>query len=173
MYFYSDLYENEKKLWRLSRKLNKERSDIKIRLVNVEDPKNEDLTEVYGINMVPIIIFLTPKGEVAARRSLPLSSSDVINEITDRINNGELPNPATEQLRARILEAFKAVTSRNDLTQLIIDQVVNDILEANSESEVYELVNSHISAINHIMRDLQEFKQSLQRFSKEQKEFIV
>lgn len=173
MYFYSDLYENEKKLSKLCRRLNEERRDLEIRLVNIEDPENEELAELYGINMVPVIIFLTPNGKVAARRCLPLSAKEVINEVAERIDKGELPNPVADQTRVKILDAFKLVTKRNDLTQLIVDQVINDILEADSESELYELMNSHISAINHTILDLQNFKQVLQRFCKKGPQFIV
>ena len=173
MYFYSDLYENEKKLSQLCRMLNKERRDIEIRLVNIEDPENEEMAELYGINMVPVIIFLTPNGKVAARRCLPLSAKEVINEIAEKISKGELPNPVAEQMRVKILNAFKSITKRNELTQLIVDQVINDILEADSESELYELINSHVSAINHTMQDLKNFKQVLQRFSKRRPQFIV
>ena len=70
MYFYSDLYENERSLSKLSKKLSQARKDIQIRLVNIDNPENDELTEMYGVNMVPLIIFLTPKGEVAARRFL-------------------------------------------------------------------------------------------------------
>jgi len=173
MYFYSNMYENEKSLSKLSEKFHQERKDIRIHLVNVEDPKNEELTELYGVNMVPVIIFLTSKGKVAARRCLPLSSREVIHEVTNRIRRGELPNVAAEETRTKVLEALKSVTRRNDLTHLIVEQVENDLMEADSDSEVYEMVSSHISALNHAINDLQEFKRVLQKFSKKQKDFIV
>jgi len=173
MYFYSDLYENERKLSKLCRSLNKERRDIRIRLVNVEDPENGDVTKLYDINMVPVMVFLTPEGDVAARRCLPLSSKEVIEEVTERINKGELPNPIAEEIRQKIINAFKSVTKRNDLTQLMVDQVINDIQEADSELELYEMIDSHISAVNHTILDLQNFKQILQKFSKKQPNFIV
>lgn len=173
MYFYSDLYESERKLSRLCKSLSKERKDIKIKLVNVEDPENEDVTRLYSVNMVPVMIFLTPKGEVAARRCMPLSVKEVIEEVTQRISNGELPNPVAERVRQKILDAFRSVTKRNDLTQLIVDEVMNDLQEADSELELYEMINSHISAINHTIHDLQSFKQVLQKFSKGQQHFVV
>ncbi|MFQ6095563.1 MAG: hypothetical protein ACE5NN_05420 [Candidatus Bathyarchaeia archaeon] len=173
MYFYSDLYESERKLSRLCKSLSKERKDIKIKLVNVEDPENEDVTRLYSVNMVPVMIFLTPKGEVAARRCMPLSVREVIEEVTERISNGELPNPVAERVRQKILDAFRSVTKRNDLTQLIVDEVMNDLQEADSELELYEMINSHISAINHTIHDLENFKQVLQKFSKRQPHFIV
>lgn len=173
MYFYSDLYESEKKLSKLCKNLNREGRNVRIRLLNVEDPENEDITRLYDINMVPVMVFLTPKGEVAARRCLPLSAKEAIEEVTRRINKGELPNPVADQIRRRIISAFRSVTKRNDLTQLMVDQVVNDIQEADSESELYELVNSHVSAVNHAMRDLENFKQVLQKFSKNQPRFVV
>lgn len=173
MYFYSDLYENEKNLSELTKKLSRKRKDIQIRLVNIDDPRNEELTELYGVSMVPLIIFLTPRGEIAARRFLPLSEEYIVDEITDRINSGELPNSLVEQTRTRILESFKSVTKRNDLTELTVEQIENDLMEASSESEICELVSSHISAINHTLSDLQEFKRVLQKFSKRQEDFIV
>ena len=173
MYFYSDHYESERKLSRLCKSLNKERSDIRIKLVNVENPENEDMTKLYSVNVVPVMIFLTPEGEVAARRCMPLSVKEVIEEVTDRISNGELPNPLAEEIRQKILGAFRSVTKRNDLTHLIVDEVMNDLQEADSEQELYELINSHISAINHTMHDLENFKRVLQKFSKRQPRFVV
>jgi hypothetical protein len=173
MYFYSDVCENERTLSKLSKKLSQSRKDIQIRLVNIDDPGNEGLTELYDVNTVPLIIFLTPGGEIAARRFLPLSAKDVVYEITDQINKGKLPNPVAEEIRTKILESFKSITKRNELTELIVEQIENDLMEANLESEVRELVNSHISAINHTVSDLQEFRRILQKFSKKQTDFIV
>jgi len=173
MYFYSDLYENEQNLSELSKKLSRKRRDIEIRLVNIDEPENEELTELYEVNMVPLIIFLTPNGEIAARRFLPLSAEDVVHEIVDQIGKGELPNPVVEKIRTRISESLKNITKRNDLTELIVEQIENDLLEVNVESEIYEMVNSHISAINHAISDLQELRRNLQRFSKKQNAFIV
>ena len=173
MYFYSDLYESERKLSEIRKSLNKERKDIRIQLVNVEDPENEDVTKLYDVNMVPVMVFLTPEGEIAARRRSPLSDKDVIAEVTERISGGELPDAAVEEIRQKVMTAFKSVTKRNDLTQLVVDQVLNDVQEADTESELYELINSHISAINHTMLDLQNIKEVLQKFSKKQPEFVV
>ena len=173
VYFYSDLYESERSLSKISKKIRDEFGNIKIHLVNVEDPKNDDITELYGVSMVPVMIFLTSDGVVAARRSAPLSATEVIYEVADRINRGELPNPAVEEIRAKILEVFKTVTQRNELTQLIVDQVRNDILEADSESEIYRLINSHLSLINHTIHDLQEFRQALQKFYKNESSFVI
>lgn len=173
MYFYSELYESKRELSQFCKSFNEEMSDIRISLVNVEDPENEDMTKLYSVNMVPVMVFLTTKGEVAARRCLPLSAKEVIEEVTQRISKGELPNRVTEQIRQKILSAFNSVTKRNDLTQLIVEQVANDLQEADSELELYEMINSHISAINHTMNDLQNFKQALQRFSRKQPHFVV
>ena len=173
MYFYSDMYENRRSLSKLRKKLSQKRSDIQIRLVNIDDPGNEELTELYGVDIVPVIIFLTAKGEIAARRFLPLTAEDVVHEIADRINRGELPNPAIEKSRTKILEAFRSVANRNELTELVAEQIEGDLMEASQESDIYEMVNSHISAINHTISDLQEFKRILQRFSKKQDAFVV
>jgi hypothetical protein len=173
MYFYSDNYENENSISKSSKKLREKRKDIQIRLVNIEDPINEELTEVYGVNMVPLMIFLTPRGEVAARRFVTLSAEEVVDEIADQINRGKLPNPVIEDIRTKILESLKFVTSRNDLTEAIAEQIENELAEAISESGIYELVNSNISGINHIISDLQEFKKALQKFSKKQNNFVV
>jgi len=172
MYFYSDLYESARKLSKLSKKIREEVGDVKIHLVNIEDSSNNDLTELYGVSAVPVMIFLTSKGKVAARRSASLSDVKVIHEVADRIHRGELPNPEAEKLRAKILEVFNSATQRSELTQLIVDQIRNDILEADSESEIYELINSHISLINHTICDLEQFKRALQRFSRKP-DFLV
>ncbi|MEM2914941.1 MAG: hypothetical protein QXH91_06045 [Candidatus Bathyarchaeia archaeon] len=173
MYFYSDLYEDKKNLSKISKKIRREIKDVHIRLINVENPKNREVAELYGVNMVPIMIFLTPKGEVAARRSMPLSTEDVVQEVTGRINKGELPDQAAEDIRTKILDALDSVTKRSDLTQLVIEQIENDLLEADTKSEIYKLVDSHISFINHAVNDLQEFKKVLQKFAKKQHNFIV
>ncbi len=173
MYFYSDLYENRKGLSKLSRKIRQKREDIMIRLVNVEDPENEELAELYRVNMVPVMVFLTLKGEVAARRSVSLSAEDVIEDVTDRINKGELPNPSVEEMRTKILEAFRSVTKRDELTQLVAEQIENDLMEAGPESEIYERINRHVSAINHTMNDLEALKRVLQQFSKNLHDFVV
>jgi hypothetical protein len=173
MYFYSDLYENRKGLSGLSKKLRQKRKDISIRLVNVEDPENEELTELYKVNMVPVMVFLTLNGEVAARRSVPLSAEKIIEDVADRINKGELPNPAVEEIRAKILESFRSATKRDELTQLVAEQFENDLMGAGPESEIYERVNHHISAINHTIHDLEALKRVLQKFSKNQHDFVV
>jgi len=173
MYFYSDLYESARKLSQISKRIREEIRGIKIHLVNVEDSSNDDITELYGVSAVPVMIFLTSEGEVAARKSAPLSDVKVIHEITERINRGELPDPKAEKLRAKILQVFNMVTQRTDLTQLIVDQIRNDILEADTESEIYDLINSHISLINHTICDLERFKLALQRFSKKKPDFLV
>jgi len=173
MYFYSHLYENRRNLTRLCKDLNRDRRDIRVRLVNIEDPGNEEIAKLYDINMIPVMVFLTPEGNVAARRCMPLSSEDVIEEVTERISNGELPNHAVEEMRQSVADAFRSVTKRSELTQLITDQVLNDIQEADSMQELYELVGSHISAINHTMRDLENFKQALQKFSRKQPDFVA
>ena len=173
MYFYSDIQENKKNLSEITRKLGQKRKDIEIRLVNVDEPGNEEITELYGVNMVPLLIFLNSKGEIAAKRFLPLSAENVVHEITDQINKGELPNPLVEETRTKILEALKAVTKRNELTDLTVEQIESDLEEASTDSEIYELVNSHISAINHAVNDLQELRRVLQKFSKKQDIFVV
>lgn len=172
IYFYSDLYESKRNLLPIVRKLQK-RKNIRIRLVNIEDPENEELAEVYGVNSIPLIVFLTPKGEIAARRSMSLSEISAINEIANRIVNGDLPKPHINDLRRKILESLKSVSIRNNLTLIMVDQVENDILEADSESEIYDALNFHISTINHTINDLEEFKRILQKYMKKQQNFII
>jgi len=173
MYFYSDMHENERKLSRISKKLGLERKDIHIRLVNIDDPGNNELTELYSVDTVPLLIFLTPRGEVAAKRFLPLSAENVVCEITDQINKGELPNTMVEELKTKILDALRSVTKRSDLTELVAEQLEDDLTEASGKTELYELINSHVSAINHAVSDLEEFKRVLQRYSKNQGSFIA
>ncbi|MBS7634673.1 hypothetical protein KEJ34_04155 [Candidatus Bathyarchaeota archaeon] len=172
IYFYSDLYESRRNLLPIVRKLQK-RKNVQIRLVNVEDPENEELTEVYGVNSIPLVVFLTPKGEIAARRSMPLSEITVINDIANQIVKGDLPKPHINDLRRKILESFKSISIRNDLTLIIVDQVENDILEADSESEIYDALSFHVSTINHTINDLEEFKRILQKYMKKQQDFII
>jgi hypothetical protein len=173
MYFYSDMHENERKLSRITRKLGQERKDIHIRLVNIDDPENDELTELYGVDTVPLLVFLTPRGEVAAKRFLPLSAEKVVFEITDQINKGELPNAVVEEIKTKILDTLKAVTKRSDLTELVAEQFEDDLVEASGKSELYEMINSHVSAINHAISDLEEFKRVLQRHSKNQGNFVA
>ena len=97
----------------------------------------------------------------------------MVQDITDQINKGELPNPGAEETRTKILESLKSVTKRNEMTELIVEQIENDLSEVGRESEIYELVNSHISGINHAVSDLQELRKILQKFSKKQDAFIV
>ncbi len=172
IYFYSDLYESKRNLLPIVRKLRK-RKNLQIRLVNVEDPENEELAEVYGVNSVPLVVFLTPKGEIAARRSMPLSEITIINEITNQIVKGDLPKPHINDLRRKILESFKSIPMRNDLTLIMVDQVKNDILEADSESEIYDALSFHVSTINHTINDLEEFKRILQKYMRKQQDFII
>lgn len=173
MYFYSDLYESRRSLLPIVRRLRKKRKYIQIRLINVEDPENSELTELYDVNSVPLIIFLTPKGEVAARKSLPLSDENVIDDIANRIVKGDLPKPQVNELKRKIVKSFKSVSRRNELTQLLIEQIESDILEADSEAEIYNIVNFHISTINHTISDLEEYKRVLQKYMKKQQNFII
>jgi hypothetical protein len=173
MYFYSAEYENRQGLSKWRKKLRKKSKDVLIRLVNVEDPKNGELTELYKVNTVPVMVFLNPRGEIAARKSIPLSEEKLIQEITERINKGELPNSSFEEVRTRIIEAIYPITKRNDLINLMVEQVENDLMEANPESMIYESINRHISTINHTVKDLLEFKRILQKFAKNQHNFIV
>jgi len=173
MYFYSDMQEDEKALSKISRKLSRKRNEMQIRLINIEDPRNGELTDLYGVNIVPLLVFLTSRGEIAARRFLPLSAEDVVQEIADQVCRGELPNPWVEEVRTRMLEALKSVTRRNDLTELVVEQIESDLMEASAESEIFEMVNSHISAINHAISDLQEFKKVLKKYEKHRNDFVV
>jgi hypothetical protein len=173
MYFYSDAYENEKKLSNLSRKIIQERKDIQIQLINIDDPGNDELTELFGVDMVPVIIFLTSKGDIAAKRFQHLSEKNAVHEIADQINSGELPNPLVEEIKMKILESLKTVTKRSEITTLVVEQIENDLIESTMKSDIDELVNSHISAINHTIRDLQEYKKVLQKHSKRYNDFIV
>ncbi|MEM3715616.1 MAG: thioredoxin family protein [Candidatus Bathyarchaeia archaeon] len=173
MYFYSDLYESRRSLLPIVKKLKRKRPDIRVHLINVEDPENEDLTENYGVKSVPLVIFLTPKGEVASRKSVPLSDEDTIDEIAERVIKGDLPKPEVNELKRKILESFKSVSRRNELTQLISEQIESDILEADSEKEIYDAINLYISVINHTINDLEDYRRVLQKYMVRQKNFIV
>jgi len=173
IYFYSDMHEDEDELSSISKKLAQKRRDIHIHLINIDDPRNEELTELYEVNIVPLLVFLTPRGEIAARLSLPLSAEDVVQEIADRINMGKLPNPAVEEKRMKILESLKSISRRNDLTEVIIEQIEADLMEALTESEIIELINSHVSAVNHAIGDLEEVKKVLKRYQKPQNAFVI
>lgn len=173
IYFYSDFYESKRSLIPLTRRLQKKRKDIRVRLINVEDPENIDLTEFYNVNNVPLLIFLTPNGEVAARKSIPLSDESTINEIANQIIKGELPKPQVNELRRKIMESFNSVSMRNELTQIMIEQIKSDILEADSEKEIYDIINFHISAINHTISDLEEYRKILQKYMGKRQNFII
>ncbi|MCS7120036.1 MAG: hypothetical protein RMJ07_02820 [Nitrososphaerota archaeon] len=173
IYFYSDVYESGGKLSRLIKKLQQQRGDIQIHLINVDDPKNENLTELYSVNTVPLMIFLTPEGQIAARRFMPLSSENVVNEIADQVVKGILPNPAVDEKREKIVKLIKNITKRGVLTELIADEIINDILEANLEAELDRVIDSHISILNHTIKDLEEIKTVLNRYSKRRNEFLI
>jgi thioredoxin-like negative regulator of GroEL len=173
MYFYSDLYESKRNLLPIMRRLQRKRKDIQIHLVNIEDPENNELAEIYGVNSVPLVIFLTPKGEVAARKSIPLSDENTINDIANQIIKGDLPKPHVNELKRKILDSFKSVSRRNELTQLMAEQIENDILEADSETEIYDVINFHISTINHTISDLEEYKMILQKYLRKKQDFII
>ena len=111
MYFYSDLYESKRSLLPIVRRLRRKRKDIQIRLINVEDPENSELTEFYGVNSVPLVIFLTPKGEVAARKSISLSDENIINDIANRIVKGDLPKPQVNELKRKIVQEYQSEIS--------------------------------------------------------------
>ncbi|MEM2341503.1 MAG: thioredoxin family protein [Candidatus Bathyarchaeia archaeon] len=173
IYFYSDLYESRRSLLPIIRRLQKKRKDIHIHLINIEEPENSELAELYNVNSVPLIIFLTPKGEVATRKSMPLSDESIINEIANQIIRGDLPKPHVNELKRKILDSFKSVSRRNELTQLIVEQIESDILEADSEAEIYDTINLHISAINHTISDLEEYKTILQKYMRKKQDFII
>lgn len=173
IYFYSSIYENKRNLLPIVKKLRRTRKDLNVRLINVDEPENVDLVELYNVNSVPLMIFLTPKGEVASRKSISLSEEGVINDIVDRVIRGDLPKPHVDGLRRRILESLKSVSRRNELTQLMVEQIESDLLEADSEDEICELINLHISMINHTIRDLEEFKKALQAHLRGNQSFIV
>lgn len=164
IYFYSDLYESRKSLLPIVRKLQRKRRDIRVHLINIEDPENENLTESYYVKSVPLVVFLTPSGEVASRKSIPLSDESTIERIADQVIRGDLPKPNVNDLKKKILESFKSVSRRNDLTQLIADQIENDILEADSEKEIFDAINFYISIINHTINDLEDYKRVLQKY---------
>ena len=173
IYFYSDIHEDEDELSSISRKIVQKRRDINIHLINVDDPRNEELAQLYGVNIVPLLVFLTPRGEVAARISLPLSAEDIVHDIADRINRGKLPNPAVEEKRSRILQRLKSINRGNDLTELIIEQIEADLMEALTESEMAEMINSHVSAVSHAISDLEEIKRALKKYQKPRMGFVV
>ena len=173
IYFYSDMHEDEDELSSISRKIAQKRRDINIHLINIDDPRNEELTQLYEVNIVPLLVFLTPKGEIAARLSLPLSAEEVVQEIADRINLGKLPNPMVEERRMKILESLRSISRRNDLTEEIIEQIETDLMEALTEEEIGELISSHISAVNHAISDLEEIKKVLKKYQRPKNDFIV
>ncbi|MCX8170617.1 MAG: hypothetical protein N3E47_01410 [Candidatus Bathyarchaeota archaeon] len=173
MYFYSDIYENKRNLLPIVRRLRRKRSDIRIRLINVEDPENEHIAENYGVKSVPLVIFLTPMGEVASRKSVPLSEESIIEEIAEQVIRGDLPKPEVDELKRKILESFKSVSRRNELTQLIAEQIESDVLEADSEREIYDAINLYVSIINHTISDLEDYRRILQKYVVRQKDFII
>ena len=173
IYFYSNLQEDESELSNASKKISQKRRDINIHLINVDDPTNEELAQLYEVDIVPTLIFLTPGGEVAARLSVSLSAEEVIQEIADKISAGELPNPAVEEKRREILENLKNIDRRSDLTDIIIEQIADNLMEAITKSEIIEIVNSHISAVNHTIRDLEEIRRILKKHQKPHEIFIV
>jgi len=173
IYFYSDLQEDENELSNVSKKISQKRRDINIHLINVDDPRNEELAQLYEVNIVPTLIFLTPRGEVAARLSIPLSAEEIVQEIADKVSAGKLPNPSVEEKRRKILESLKNINRRSDLTDLIIEQIEDDLMEAITKSEITEMVNSHISAVNHTIRDLEEIKKILKKYQKPHETFVV
>ncbi|MBS7605728.1 MAG: thioredoxin domain-containing protein [Candidatus Bathyarchaeia archaeon] len=173
IYFYSSLYESKRSLLPIVKKLRRARKNLNVRLINVDEPENVDLVELYNVNSVPLMIFLTPKGEVASRKSISLSEEGMINDIVDRVIKGDLPKPHVDGLRRRILESLKSVSRRNELTQLMIEQIEGDLLEADSEDDIHEIINLHISMINHTIRDLEEVKKALRAHLKGSQSFIV
>jgi len=173
IYFYSDIHEDEDELSDISRKIAQKRRDIHIHLINIDDPRNEELTELYEVNIVPLLVFLTPRGEIAARLSLPLSAEDVVQEIADRINMGKLPNPAVEERRMKIMESLKSISRRNNLTGEIIGQIETDLMEALTEAEITDLINSHVSVVNHAISDLEEIKKVLKKYQRLRSDFVV
>ena len=173
IYFYSNMNEDEDELSIISRRISRKRRDIDIHLINVDDPRNEELTQLYEVNIVPLLVFLTPKGEVAARLSIPLSAEDIVQEIADKINTGKLPDPKVEKTRGMILKRLKSISGRNDLTSLMIEQLEDDLMEALTESEIAEIIDSYISAINHTIRDLEEIREILKKYQKPRGNFII
>lgn len=173
MYFYSSFYESKKNLLPIVKRLRKERKDINVRLIDIEEPGNAELAGLYNVNSVPLVIFLTPKGDIASRKSIPLSEKSTINNIVDRVIRGDLPKPQVDEMRRRILDSLKSAPKRNEFMQLIVEQIESSLLEADSEDEICESVNLHLSMINHIIRDLEEFKKALQVHMKGSQSFIV
>lgn len=173
IYFYSSLYESKKNLLPIVKRLRKERRDIDVRLIDIDEPGNVELAELYNVNSVPLVIFLTPKGDIASRKSVSLSEEGVINSIVDRVIRGDLPRPRVDEIRRKILNLLKSVPRRNELTQLMVEQIESDLLEADSEDEICESINLHLSMINHTIRDLEEFKRALQAHIGGSQSFIV
>jgi len=173
IYFYSNINEDEDELSIISRRISRKRRDIDIHLINVDDPRNEELTQLYEVDIVPLLVFLTPKGEVAARLSIPLSAEDIVQEIADKINTGKLPDPKVKKTRGMILKGLKSISGRNDLTNLMIEQIEDDLMEALTESEIAEIIDSYISAINHTIRDLEEIREILKKYQKPRGNFII
>lgn len=172
IYFYSSFYENKKNLLPVVRRL-KRRKDVNVRLVDIEDPENVELAELYNVNSVPLAIFLTSKGVIASRKSISLLDENMINDILERVLSGDLPKPKVDELKKVFLVSIRSIPRRSELMELIINQIENDILEADSEDEVYNVVDLNISMINHMIRDLEEFKKALQMHIRRGQNFIV
>ncbi|RLI11491.1 hypothetical protein DRO35_04915, partial [Candidatus Bathyarchaeota archaeon] len=67
----------------------------------------------------------------------------------------------------------KNIDRRSDLTDIIIEQIADNLMEAITKSEIIEIVNSHISAVNHTIRDLEEIRRILKKHQKPHEIFIV
>ncbi|MEM1515256.1 MAG: hypothetical protein QXH24_04310 [Candidatus Bathyarchaeia archaeon] len=173
IYFYSSLHESKQSLLPIVRKLRGEKKNINVRLVDIDEPRNVELTELYNVNRVPLVIFLTPEGAVASRKSTSLSDEVTINSVIEQVISGDLPKPHVDEMRRKILDLLKSVPRRNELTQLMVEQMESDFLEADSEDDVYETMSSHVSMINHTIRDLEELKRILQAHIKGGQSFIV
>jgi hypothetical protein len=123
--------------------------------------------------MVPMIIFFTPKGDVAAKKFVPLSEESLVQKIVDQINKGDLPNPLVEETKIRILDSIKSISRRNDLTKTIAEQIETDLTESSSYSEIYKLANYYVSTINHAISDLQEFKKALKKYQRKSEKYSI
>jgi hypothetical protein len=173
LYFYSDSDESEVNLTNLRDEINTKRADMLIQLINIEDPANVELTELFNVEIVPFIVFLTSKGKIAARKYLSLSNEDVLFKIVEQINIGELPNPDLEITRNNLIVSLRSITKRNLASKMLFEQMEIDIFEADSKDNLQQILDSNLSMINHIIKDLKESKRILKSYLKKVPEFII
>ena len=71
------------------------------------------------------------------------------------------------------MESLKSISRRNNLTGEIIGQIETDLMEALTEAEITDLINSHVSVVNHAISDLEEIKKVLKKYQRLRSDFVV